>query len=480
MKRLPGWLMLLGIVIAALLAPVVFAGGPTGSGPDDPLYMTGAWMTLAPQTALWFYFDYAGDRSKIEVALDDYAATDEHPTQAQLAIFTPQQVLDWMQDPGTKPIGLGMPQKPGSAAAAHNLLWAGAFNFPGRFYAVVTNSTSTPMTFRLTITGTGVTALPTPTPTPLPFYYANPFATPISIATISGKLVFQEASGGNIYTVNGDGSNLKRVTSGLDPAWSPDGTQIAFARWNEPAAGLYIANADGSNEQGLVAASQLLSPRWSPDGKRIVYTRQVGGTLEDRVSCARGFCFTISADPHWKIGVVEIAKMVDVDVYRNVITEPPCSNHCFAPTWSPDNRTLVYADAGVGIMTTDTTTTTLSLLFNQTPRVQSPAWSPDGTKVAFQARQHDHWEIYVMDADGKNATAVTRADPLSFIRVNNVAPVWSPDSKQILFLSDRGGKWEFFVIGVDGSNLRQVLKNVSDTVGIYYNFSNERVMDWTK
>jgi Tol biopolymer transport system component len=62
--------------------------------------------------------------------------------------------------------------------------------------------------------------------------------------------------------------------------------------------------------------------------------------------------------------------------------------------------------------------------------------------------------------------------------VNNVAPVWSPDGKEILFLSDRDGKWEFFVINVDGSNLRQVLKNVTDTVSIQYGFSNERVMDW--
>ena len=61
-----------------------------------------------------------------------------------------------------------------------------------------------------------------------------------------------------------------------------------------------------------------------------------------------------------------------------------------------------------------------------------------------------------------------------------MAPTWSPDGKQILFLSDRGGKWEFYVVNPDGSGLSQVLKNISDSIPIRYNFSSERVIDWIK
>jgi Tol biopolymer transport system component len=95
-------------------------------------------------------------------------------------------------------------------------------------------------------------------------------------------------------------------------------------------------------------------------------------------------------------------------------------------------------------------------------------------------RQHDHWEINVMNADGSNVAQVTQANPFSFVPVNNVAPTWSPDSKQVLFLSDRNGKWEFFVANPDGSGLKQVLKTVTDSVPIHYNFMNERVIDWIK
>ena len=95
-------------------------------------------------------------------------------------------------------------------------------------------------------------------------------------------------------------------------------------------------------------------------------------------------------------------------------------------------------------------------------------------------RQHDHWEVNWMNADGGGVTPVTFADPLSFKSVNNVAPTWSPDGREIIFLSDRSGKWEFYRVQRDGSGITQVLKSVTDAVPVHYNFSNERVIDWTQ
>ncbi len=451
-KKIYCGLILLIVLIAARLVPSVFAGEP-GSGPADALRVTGTWQTIAANTSLWFYFDYGGDKSIIEVAVDDNNASN-----VELAVFTPAQANDWVSDPSTPPIGRGTKPAEDKNFVGHDLDWEAAFRFGGRYFVVVTNKNTTPVSFLLTVTGKSVTLYPQPTPTSLYPYLDNPFATPIATASIQGKLVFQEASGGNIYTVNGDGSKLTRVSYGLDPAWSPDGTQIAFTRWNEPA-GLYVANADGSNEARVFDGQQFLSPRWSPDGKRIVFTRPS------------------SRRQDWKIGVVEMGKVVG-DVTKNVLTEPQCTRQCFAPTWHVDNHTLVYVDAGFGIMATDALQGAPYLLYS-TPKVQATAYSPDATKIAFQVAQHDHWEIAVLNADG-SVNAVTHPDPLSFRVVNNVAPTWSPDGRQILFLSDRSGKWELFVINADGSDLHQVLKNVTDAITIRYNFSNERVIDWTK
>lgn len=463
------WLVVLAAtsLIVILIAPSVLAEAPTGAGPNDPLSAAGNWLTAAPQSNLWFYFDYAGDKSIVQVDVDDNAAPG-----VRLAIFTPDQATAFVQDATTQPVGWGTPPGSNSEAAVHDLIWRGGFNFGGRFFAVVQNTNPTPMAFRITISGTNVITAPTPLPTPT-LNLPNPFATSVPTGTVQGQLVFQDASGGIIYTVNGDGSNLTRVTYGLDPSWSPDGTQIAFSRWNPPA-GLFIVNADGSNEQALFGSDQLLSPQWSPDGGQIIFTQQKGGLQEGKPFCFRGRCISQPPDPHWKLGLLNLT--------TRVLTEPQCSNHCFSPTWTQDGHTIAYADGTFGILTTDTDPSAGPAvnLFTQNPAVQSPLYSPDGSRIVFQVKQSDHWEINAMQADGSNVTALTHADPLSFQVVNNVAPTWSPDGKQVMFLSDRNGKWEFFVVNADGTGLTQVLKSVTDRVPIRYNFSNERVIDWKR
>ncbi len=456
-------------VIAALgIVPAVFAAAPTGAGPNDPLSGDNTWRTVPANGALWYYFDYFGDKSPAQVAADTNAV----PNIA-LAVFTADQARQYVQDPSTAPTGWGTPPGAQTQVANHDLIWSGGFNFGGRFYAVVFNKNPNPVSVRVSISGLSLVTLPTPTPTP-PLVLPNPFATPVMTGTVTGRLVFQDASGGNIYTVNGDGSGLQRVTYGLDPRWSPNGTKIAFSRWNDPA-GAYIADANGGNQQLIYGAKQLLSPEWSPDGTRLAFTRQSGGNLTDSQRCRGDICITIMADPHWKLGVA--------DILTGTLTDPPGSLHAFSPTWSTDNKTLAFADAQFGILSTDTTsqtTNTVVNLFTDNPDVQSSVFSPDGQKIAFMVRQSDHYEINWTTWDGKIVQAVTSQDPLSFKAVNSIAPTWSPDGKQILFLSDRNGKWEFFVANLDGSGLKQVLKNVTDSIAIRYNFSNERVIDWTR
>ena len=48
-------------------------------------------------------------------------------------------------------------------------------------------------------------------------------------------------------------------------------------------------------------------------------------------------------------------------------------------------------------------------IFTQNPDVQSPMYSSDGSKIVFMVRQHDHFEINAMNADGSNVVALTKA-----------------------------------------------------------------------
>jgi len=69
----------------------------------------------------------------------------------------------------------------------------------------------------------------------------------------TGIMAFQAASGGPIYLVNEDESDLRCLTDGIDPALSPDGRQVAFARWDDGQHGafgsVWVINVDGTGER---------------------------------------------------------------------------------------------------------------------------------------------------------------------------------------------------------------------------------------
>lgn len=467
---------------ALLAATTSFAGDP-GSSQFDAMRVDGITRFIQPHTWVWYYFDYNADpdkaKSRAEAWVDNglnASSNFEAAKKVDLAIYSPNQMKDFALDSSLAPIGRGTKPPDGLAISGHDLYWAGNFNFNGRFFAVVKNSNDFPVQYRVWVQGVTVTLYPVPTPTSLYPYLDNPLATPIPSASISGTLLLRENSGGNIYSVNGDGGNMQRLNYGLDPAFSPDGTMIAFTRWDEPV-GLYVANADGSHAVRVWNGQQFMSPRWSPDGKRIAFS-QFKTQRQGPTSSFGGFRF--GGEDIWKLGVIELNKQTDSDTTKTVLTEPQCTNHCFAPDWSPDGRYLVYADAGVGLMSTDTMTNSVWTLYNYTPKVQSPSYSPDGAEVVFQYAMHDHWEIATLNLADGTVTPLTSPDPLSFRLVNNVAPAWSPDSNQVIFLSDRHGKWEFYAVNADGTNIRQVLQSVTNQLTIQYYFSNERVIDWIR
>ena len=89
------------------------------------------------------------------------------------------------------------------------------------------------------------------------------------------------------YTSNGittstpAGGNITHITSGSHPAWSPDGSRIAFYRSGVPGQyGIWVMNADGTNQVQLTTSSVDFNPAWSPDGSTLVFERQVNGPTD--------------------------------------------------------------------------------------------------------------------------------------------------------------------------------------------------------
>src|SRR6266542_729660 len=95
------------------------------------------------------------------------------------------------------------------------------------------------------------------------------------------KIAFESdrAGGLHVFVMNVDGAGVRRLTSGpgddFHPAWSPDGTRIAYIGGKFPSLDIYVMDADGSNPSRLTTAPGIdADPAWSPDGSRIVFSSQ--------------------------------------------------------------------------------------------------------------------------------------------------------------------------------------------------------------
>ena len=264
---------------------------------------------------------------------------------------------------------------------------------------------------------------------------------------LNGKIVFSRIVGGpngqgEIYVMNADGSGQANVTNNAAydawPAWSPDGTKIAFNRYREGVGDfeIYVMNADGSAQTDLTNnPADDYNPVWSPDGAKIAFYTYRGGD--------------------WEIYVMN----ADGSGQTNLTNDPAID---FDPAWSPDGTKIAFArridNNEIFVMNSDGSGQTN--LTNNPAYDQGPAWSRDGTKIAFYTDRgtFNNYEIFVMNADGSGLTNLT----------NNPAydrePTWSTDGTQIAFQTDRGagGNEEIYGMNADGSAQTNLSNDVAD------------------
>jgi Tol biopolymer transport system component len=204
-----------------------------------------------------------------------------------------------------------------------------------------------------------------------------------------------ESSTGDIFVVNRDGSGLKQLTfdSEMDdqPAWSPDGTRIAFRSFQTQLAGdIWVMNADGSNQVKLTpdplpATTDEAQPAWSPDGSRIAYASTEGGNVD---------LWTMRADGSDK---------------RRLTATPDLDTE---PTWSPDGQRIVFRRStnrvGSDLAVIDAAGGEVTRVVHDGDAV-APAWSPDGSMIAYAVHPLGGGspQIYTMHPDGTNVTLRT-------------------------------------------------------------------------
>ena len=306
----------------------------------------------------------------------------------------------------------------------------------------------------------------------------------------------QSGSVGGIFVAGATGESVRRVTDyGFDPAWSPDGKEIAFAteEVGEPSSrlsdsALYVVDVGGGSPRRVLEADAV-QPSWSPSGERIVYWRNIGGQRD---------IYTIAAG-----GGTPIA-----------LTNDPAID--WSPVWSPDGRFIYFSSDRGGVMNLwrigvdQSSGRPRGLPEPVTAGVQAsaglPRFSRDGSRLVFRARGASINPVAIpfepatvragtpilldtgnniripsdVSPDGKQLVYYSTGEPQEDLFIGPVngpmrrltddsgrdrTPMFVPgDGHALVFYSNRDGEWAVWEVRDDGSGLRRLQRPTGGVV----------------
>ncbi|MCO6453206.1 MAG: SH3 domain-containing protein [Caldilineales bacterium] len=331
------------------------------------------------------------------------------------------------------------------------------------------------------VTGTSTSAVPAPA------------ASSGGVSPAGGRIVFQTSNGGDIYVINANGTGLRKLTSGFDPALSPDGRQVAFTRWDEPR-GLWVINSDGTGERHLISANEPRSPTWTPDGSTIIFEHVTGSVTcrktpfgcvsEDQIDDLFGgadcidtpfgrICksdFPLASEP--LTGLLSYIEATGSD------RDLPATSDMRSPSHAAQGSdVLVLERGGYSIAESQGNAPPRRVVDLEVP-LGPAVLSPDGRYIYGSRLSADHWDIWRWNSDGSGETALTAPPGIRDRPIHSVAPTVSPDGRTVLFLTDRRGSWELWLMNADGSNQRPFAPTALANIEFRYDFSADRVADW--
>ena len=284
------------------------------------------------------------------------------------------------------------------------------------------------------------------------------------------KIVFRSNRDGNneVYVMDADGSNQTNLSNhGAGdnyPSWFPDGTKILFNSERVANKEIYVMDADGSNKENLTNhPNQDLDPSISPDGTKIVFYSQRDGNREIYVMDADGG------------------------------NQTNISNHGaddVEPSWSPNGNRIVFSSSRDGgnynLFIVNADGSDLTQVTDSPDEDRNPSWSYDPTVITFQSKppagdvaaynintdgtnlqklptgdgteysphsSKNSFDIYIMNSDGTGVVNLSQSVG------NNTDVSFSPDGLKLVFESDRDGNYQVYKMDVDGTNQVNISNN---------------------
>jgi Tol biopolymer transport system component len=220
------------------------------------------------------------------------------------------------------------------------------------------------------------------------------------------------------------------------PVFSPDGRSLAVACGvSLNVFDLFVLPVAGGAGRRVVRLHDFRGMSWTADSASLVYASEgdlwqaepAGGPPEKLLAGADAWMPTISRDGH-RLAYGRSNITLNVNIWQATLDAPTRAGR--APV----------------------------MLVSSSRNQANPAFSPDGRRLAFESNRSGTLEVWVSDADGSNASALT-----AFGGPATGSPEWSPDGRVIAFDSRAEGRSNIYVVRPDGAQLRRVNTGVSDS-----------------
>lgn len=289
-----------------------------------------------------------------------------------------------------------------------------------------------------------------------------------------------------IMLMASDGTEVRHFAYGSDPAWAPDGVRLAYTRIGDMGRSeVVVVDIQSGDELGIAEGA---APVWSPDGSRMAVLRGIENeiilvdtrTMDEKRFAAAGagsdWVPAWSPDGAW-IAYTTVEAGIDfwnVEIRLGGVTEDPPPEHYriasdgFGASWSPEGTHVAFGRYFEGYARSNLAEILVADVFDggHEPRLTtddihygyregstSPAWSPDGAKIAFTSDRPPEGRLVATKADGSERKVLAR------IGAHDREFAWSSDRSRVAFSryqSANDSQSDIYVIDRDGSNLRRV------------------------
>jgi len=199
------------------------------------------------------------------------------------------------------------------------------------------------------------------------------------------KIAFHWAA--NIWVMNNDGTDKQQLTTlgqNFTPAWSPDGTKIAFMSNRTGIFQIFVMNPDGTGQTNISSSSSTdVLPAWSPDGTKIAFGRA-----------------PISLNPLAKIWTMNSSGAGQIQITTGLGNDE-------RPSYSPDGTMIAFStdrDGNPEIYKTPAVGGVPTRLTTNPASDRNPSWAPDDSAIAFGSDRNAGLKIWAIAPDGANPT----------------------------------------------------------------------------